>query len=1250
MLNGFIGGELAPSLFAHTDLDKFRNGASTMRNGFVDYRGGYLSRGGLAYVEKSLQNANNVAPRLMPFEFNINQEYGLEFGEQTIVNAVTGTASSGGLIKLTITSTRGIWSGSTMVVSGVVGTTEANGTWAVTVVDGTHVTLNGSTYTNAYVSGGTTSDISGYMRVVYQGGLITESALNITGVSNANPAVISITAHGYSVGDWISINGVDGIPQLNGLSWIVATVPTSGTFTVTDLFGNVFNNSAAYVSGGTAARIYTTPTPYLAADIYWMKTTQSANTMSIGCINQTTLTEYNTYDLVRNGATNWVFTAVEFQAGIVAPDNLTAAATSSTTTNTYYAYGVTAVSATTGEESIVSNLVSIKNNDISINAGSNSLNWNQVANSSNYNIYSATPFYNAVVPVGVPYGYIGTSVGTSFVDNNITADFTQVPPQHADPFARGKISFVNVTAGGAGFTQSTISYSVTTSTGTGFSGQPIVANGALQSFYITDAGQGYTNGDTITILSGAVNASGTYTFSANPTNGQTIILNGVTWTFVSSAPTATETLIGHNTAVTLSTLAINLNASTNASIDVATYAVSATVLTITYATAGTVGNAYTLAAGSYDGSVSAANLTSGADGVDLGATATLTIGAETGTYPGCVAYYQQRRVYGYTLNNPDTYYMTQPGAYTNMDVSIPVTNNDAITGAPWAQQINGIQAMVPMSQGLMILTGLGAWQLNGGSLVAITPSDQDATTEAYNGCHNQIQPIVVNYDILYVQSKGSIIRDISYNIFANIWTGVDKTVLSSHLFNYHEVQSWAYAEEPYKVIWVVRDDGIMLSYTYLKEQNISAWARHDTNGFFYDVISITELPVDAVYVITKRYIVGQSQWAYYIERMDNRAWTNSENCFCVDAGLSLPMTNPAATLTPAAANGTSNITSVNIGIGGSGYTSPTITAYDSFTNTPGNGATFTATLTNGVITGVTVTNAGQLYTPGYTTLVVTDSTGSGAVLNPIITNYVTFNTSASVFSAGNVGDIIRVGSTNTAIDAGVGVTVNGYGKAEIVTYVSGTQVVANILVPITATIPNDPNNMPVPIVAGQWSISTPASQITGLNHLEGMDVSVVADGGYISGLTVTDGTINLPTACSAVTIGLPFVAQLQTMYLDVPEAGGGTVMGKRKNVSNMSLRVVNSRGISTGVNQPIQSQNPNNQEIPWTDMVDIKEMNATVPMGQSLPLYSGDYWVNLEQPSADNSSYGTVAMQQTYPFPMSISGSSIYYTIGDSGG
>jgi hypothetical protein len=795
-----------------------------------------------------------------------------------------------------------------------------------------------------------------------------------------------------------------------------------------------------------------------------------------------------------------------------------------------------------------------------------------------------------------------------------------------------------------------VGYFITTSTGSGFVGTPIVTGGLFTAFVVESGGQGYVTGDTITITSGGTVASGTFTFTTNPTQApnhafsQTIVINGGTVYFGSGRGTPTGsshvTTLGVDTPTTVANLANFLNASAVANWTGASYSANGNVLTITYKTAGTSGNSFTLTNGTSSGVRSGATLTGGSATAGPNGAASLAIGPQTGTYPGDVAYYQQRRVYGNTTNEPDSYFMSRPGNYLNMDSSIPTTDSDAIFGTPWAQQINGIQFMQPMTTGLIILTGNGAWLLNGGSSAAITAANQTATSQAYNGCNPTVPPIVVNLNILYIQSKGSIVRDLSYNFFNNIFTGTDITILANHLFNYHQVVQWAYSEEPYKLVWAVRDDGAMLSLTYLKEQDIYAWARHDTNGFYVGVCTVTEPPVDAVYAIVRRYVRGQ--WKYYSERMDNRNWQNVEDCFCVDAGLAHPMTYPAATLTAETASGTANISDVNLIGGGSGYINPLITAIDG--TGAGTGALFEAVLTAGVITGVNVLADGAGYTVGQTVLQVTDANGSGAVLQPIITNVIDFSTDVGVFTAANVGDVIRIRNNNSAPSGG-GITTNGAGQATITEYISSTQVRANLVQPITAVISDDPNLTPVPAIAGQWSISTPISIVRGLNHLEGMEVAILADGSAVNNQTVANGRIVLPRAASAIVVGLPYICQLQTLYLDPP--GSSTSQGRRKNLTSATIRLENSRGIFVGSNQPDSSTQVNGAIVPWSGMVEIKERNNLIHAGNNIPLYTGDHYKNIP---SDWNTKAQFAVEQRYPLPANVLACVLQYNLGDTSG
>lgn len=952
-----------------------------------------------------------------------------------------------------------------------------------------------------------------YMRIKSNGSYVTETAKNVTAITQASPGVITINSHGYVNGDWVFASGIGGMTQFNSLTWIVQN-STTNTFTLTDLFGNIVNTSvfSAYTSGGTFARIYTVVSPYSAVDLPYLKFVQNANLMNLVCWNQATNTEYPPYTLQRKGNTNWVFTVVNFDPIIAAPTGVSSKANNSTTQSTWYSYVVTSVD-TNGNESVRSTNTDVFNNDISINAGSNVITWNHVPLSVNNNVYSATPIYTTSPfsnPgfTGVPYGFIGTSTGgQQFIDTNIIPDFTRTPPRHENPFARGQITDVVPTA--AGSVMGPVGFLLNTSTGSGFNGIPVTLNGGFVGFDIYDNGKNYALTDTITIT-------------------------GIS-----------------------------------------------------------------------------------------GASATLTIGPETGTYPGAVQYFQQRLVYANTINQPDTYFMSQPGLYSNFDVAIPTVDSDAITGTPWAVQINGIQFMVPSIQGLLTFTGNGVWLVSGGNSVAITPADQNAQAQAQIGCSNLVPPLFINLHVLYVQAKDSIVRDIAFNFLYSVFTGTDITVFSNHLFMGHTLLQWAYAEEPFKMVWAIRDDGILLSLTYIKEQEIEGWARHDTNGLFVSVCSVIEPPVDAIYTIVKRYIPTWGKWAYYSERMDNRIWNNIENCFCVDAGLSLPMTFPSATLTPAAANGTSNISDTRIINGGKGYTNPTAKAFDG--SGQGTGATFNVTQVGGVITAVTPVAQGASYTAGLTTIVISDPTGSGASVQPIITNYVTFTASTSVFTSSNIGNIIRIGG----------------GKATIISQ-TGTACVANITQAITATIPNDPRNLPIPAVAGNWSVSASFTTISGLNHLEGMQVTGLADGGVIVPQTVTNGAITLQTAASAVTVGLPFLPQLQSMPIEVPSQT--TTQGKRKDIQACTVRLESSRGIQVGTNQPDQSTQPNQATVAWTNMKEVKERNNLITAGTNIPLFTGDTRILLP---GDWNEKGQLAIQQVYPLPMNALAIIPETTVGD---
>jgi hypothetical protein len=139
---------------------------------------------------------------------------------------------------------------------------------------------------------------------VFRSGLQVLDATDkvITGITQADPGVITSNSHGFSDGDEIFVDVIVGMTELNGRNYRVDNA-TTNTFTLTDLFGNDIDTTGftAYGSAGTATEIYNIATPYAVADLPALRFVQSADTMFI------VHPSYAIRKLTRTADNNWTF-------------------------------------------------------------------------------------------------------------------------------------------------------------------------------------------------------------------------------------------------------------------------------------------------------------------------------------------------------------------------------------------------------------------------------------------------------------------------------------------------------------------------------------------------------------------------------------------------------------------------------------------------------------------------------------------------------------------------------------------------------------------------------------------------------------------------------------------------------------------------------------------------------------------------------------------------------------------------------
>lgn len=162
-----------------------------------------------------------------------------------------------------------------------------------------------------------------YLRFYKDEGQITLAAQNITGITQANPGVVTYSGSDtYANGDPVVISGVAGMVEVNNRRFTVANVNTgANTF---ELSGVDTSGYTAYSSGGTVAEVYEIATPYTLANLFdahgalRLKFAQSADVLYIAHPS------YAPRKLSRTGHTSWTLSTISFQDGPFLPTNATA--------------------------------------------------------------------------------------------------------------------------------------------------------------------------------------------------------------------------------------------------------------------------------------------------------------------------------------------------------------------------------------------------------------------------------------------------------------------------------------------------------------------------------------------------------------------------------------------------------------------------------------------------------------------------------------------------------------------------------------------------------------------------------------------------------------------------------------------------------------------------------------------------------------------------------------------------------------
>jgi hypothetical protein len=580
------------------------------------------------------------------------------------------------------------------------------------------------------------------------------------------------------------------------------------------------------------------------------------------------------------------------------------------------------------------------------------------------------------------------------------------------------------------------------------------------------------------------------------------------------------------------------------------------------------------------------------------------LGSFSGTtgYPRTGAFYEQRLFCAGTTDQPSTWWASQTADFFNMTPDNregsndgTIEDDDAIDFTLSADTVQVIRWMSAGEATMSIGTVSGEWVPESNGIV-LTPSDVSCRQRTTHGS-KAVEPVRVDHVALFVQRAGTRVREFAYSFEVDGFRAFDMTRLAAHITS-GGISRMSYAEEPNSLVWAVRSDGQGLTMTYRREEDVVGWARHIMGGEFYGSF--------------------EKVWS-----VDDSAETFTDET--TDAG---DTDNADVTVFPA-----SEAVGDYIAFG---YKKRfTKAVFDYANGTQGIGGTVQWEYWDGdswkACTGVTDNTTGFTATAADDLAVTWDlptkwqkrQLSTGGALYYIRAKVTQVYTTNPIIDQAHVPldpvieDVKVIPGNN-----GAGQTHNSENRDEVWMIVKRT--VNGSTVRYVEFIERDFENGQDQedafyVDAGVTYDSTATTTInSGLDHLEGEEVAILADGAIHPKKTVSSGAITLDYSASVVQIGLPFKHKMKTLKIE----GGsqlGTAIGKNKEIFGLTFNVLNSHTISFG---------PDEDNLETIDFRTVAD-----PMDTAVDFFTGEVHVNWD---GDWESDPRMLIQSDAPVPFTL--------------
>lgn len=321
----------------------------------------------------------------------------------------------------------------------------------------------------------------------------------------------------------------------------------------------------------------------------------------------------------------------------------------------------------------------------------------------------------------------------------------------------------------------------------------------------------------------------------------------------------------------------------------------------------------------------------------------------TGTkYPALCSFTTDGRLrMANTVDNPEAFWdsRTPNGTTTRYDdytIGTDPTNAIAANLSPVEGIIDSIEEMRVFGKHFVMLGASSVRRLFG-ETQETPPIPAAINTHPTSEGSARVQPLSIGSTLLFVDVSGKKLKGFKYNLSKDDFEAQNYNLVADQLGQTGvQFKKLVRVKGDPDAVWVLRSDGVLLSFTFNDNENIAGWARHYVGGegIVEDIQTIRrDTGADQLWMIVKREMGGKtyrtievmSAWPTFPERLNfytadeaedlteaeqadlarfhNAAWESVKAPTFLDGSLSFQGSDRgvilAATLTPSAVTGDS---------------------------------------------------------------------------------------------------------------------------------------------------------------------------------------------------------------------------------------------------------------------------------------------------------------------------------------------------------